>query len=267
MTNKEKAIKIGAIGLAVVLIIGIFSLIVSLIGNILGVFFGSGASGVNFSESYTGVSGIEIEALSSWVEIKTGDEFRVEATDVGKNFTAKVKNGVLYIEESKSLIGINDNSGKIEITVPEGSVLESLDIDTGAGKFVIDGIEVKEFDIDHGAGMLVIENSIFNEDDIDGGAGEIKISNTTLNNLDLDSGVGRVEIMATIRGNSQISCGVGEIDITLLGEEDDYSISLNKGIGNIKIKDIDQVNGTVYGSGSNKLKIDGGIGSISIDFE
>ena len=265
MTNGQKAIKVGAIGLAITILISIFSLILNIFSSIFNVFFEENTYGdITFSKVYTDIESLEIDGISSFITISTGTEFKVEATD---NIKVNLKNKTLEIDEDKSWLSVNDTNIKIVITIPKNIILEELDIDTGAGKFVIDGIKVKELDIDHGAGLLQINNAIFDKADIDGGAGEISIINTTLNNLDLDSGVGRVELKANITGNSQVSAGVGEINITLLGNEEDYSLSLNKGIGSIKIKDEDIDDETIHGSGSNKLKIEGGIGSINVDFE
>ena len=121
--------------------------------------------------------------------------------------------------------------------------------------------------MDHGAGILTITNSNFNNADIDGGAGKITINSSTLNNLDMDAGVGEVEIEANITGDSEINCGVGEVNITLLGNKDDYSIRTEKGIGSIKINNENQESNSVYGNGSNKIELEGGVGSISVSFK
>lgn len=265
MTNIQKVIKVGAIALAIVIIINVFSLIISIFSGLTNIFFDDGKK-VSNTYSYESVEKIYIDGINSFITIEEGSEFKVETIDVDNSFKCNYKNGILKIEESKLWIGNNKN-GKIIITVPDDVVLEELSINTGAGKFVIDGIEAKEFDIDHGAGLLEITNSYFRNSDIDGGAGVIKVTNAILNDLDLDSGVGKVELMANITGNSEISCGVGEVDVTLLGNEEDYSIRIDKGIGNIKINGIIGENGVVYGNGINKLDIDGGIGNINIEFE
>ena len=268
MTNKQKIIKVFAIILAGFIIANIISLIISIILSITGIFVNnSEGDKITTTYSYENIEKIEIDSLDASIIIKEGTEFKLETTNIAKKLKTRLKNQTLKIEENKSLFNLNKESGRIIITIPNATILEELSIDTGAGKFVMDDIKVKELDLDCGAGILEINNSFIYKTDIDGGAGKINIVNTTLNNLDLDSGVGKVEIEAYITGDSQISQGVGEIDITLLGNEDDYKINLNKGIGNIKINDRNQENSTVYGNGFNKLEIDGGIGNISIGFK
>ena len=149
--------------------------------------------------------------------------FKAESTD---DIKVNYKAMTLEIEEEKSWL--NNTNRKILITILENTILEELDINTGAGKFIIDGIVVRKLDIEQGKGQLQIKNSYAYKADIDGEAGEISIINTTLNNLELDSGVGKVELKSNTTGNSQINCGGGEIDIILLEHQEDYRISLKK---------------------------------------
>lgn len=48
--------------------------------------------------------------------------------------------------------------------------------------------------------------------------------------------------------------------------KDNYKIIAEKGIGSIKIDGVEQGQESTYGSGENLIKLEGGIGSINIDF-
>ena len=61
--------------------------------------------------------------------------------------------------------------------------------------------------------------------------------------------------------------GVGESNITLIGSKEDYKLDLEKGLGNISV---DGANVSDYGSsgnGTNKVEINGGVGSINVEFK
>lgn len=267
MNNSQKLIKIGAIILAIFLIINIISLIFSGLSWIFGFNLNNNQTNYDFSEEYKNVREIEIDGVASSIEIVSGSKFIVEANNLENKLTSRLRNGVLRIEEKGNIFSNGTKNGKIYITVPKDVTLDELSIDTGAGKFNIQDVSAREFDLDHGAGTLEIEDVHFYSADIDGGAGKIEIKNSILNNLELDAGAGKVEVIANITGKSQINCGVGAVGITLLGNEEDYQITTEKGIGSIKINGTAQKSGTIYGSGSNKLEIEGGIGSIDISFK
>lgn len=57
------------------------------------------------------------------------------------------------------------------------------------------------------------------------------------------------------------------MDITLNGDKENYKILGDKGIGSLKIDGISQGDNIAYGSGDSVIKVDGGVGSINIDFE
>ena len=231
MNQTQKIIKIGAIILAVIIIVNIFSLIISGLSWLINY---DSNKDITFQENYYNIKEIEIDGLSSNIEIISGNQFKVEARNLKNKFTALEKNKKLSIEEEQKWFNKNNN-GLIIITIPEDNVLKKISVDTGAGKLTIKDVLLKEIDIDHGAGILEITNVNFANADLDGGAGKIQINNSTLNNLELDTGVGEVDIEASITGKSQISCGIGALNLTLLGSKDNYQIKTEKGIGNIKI--------------------------------
>ena len=101
---------------------------------------------------------------------------------------------------------------------------------------------------------------------IDGGAGSIVIENGKLNNIDLDMGIGKLSLTSEISGNNEIDAGVGDIDLNLIGTINNYKVKLDKGIGSAKFNKEKMKNNTYYGNGLNIIDINGGVGSIKIDF-
>lgn len=268
MNKIQKVIKTLAICLAILIIGNIISLIIYGLSWIPGLNQNTkNDDSITFEESYHDIEEIELDIIASSITIKPGTEFKITATNMKNNFTSKRKKNTLKIEEKVTWFQKSNKEGKITITIPEDKVLDKLSVDTGAGKFTMTDIEINEFELDQGAGIIEISNSKLNTSDIDGGAGEIEIKNSTLNNLELDAGIGKIKLEAIIIGNSKINCGIGQIDLTLLETENDYQIKVEKGIGNIKINGENQSNSTTYGTGTNKLELEGGIGNINVNFK
>lgn len=265
MNELQKLIKILAIGLGIFIIICIAIAILSIVGLIINIDFFNGKK-IDFNEAYENIKIVEIDSQYSEVIVKKGEIFEVDAKNVNSKFTSKEKNHVLTIKEKRNWNFFARDKGTITITIPKNIELEMLKVDTGSGSLEINEINSIKLDVNQGAGVILIKNSNFSNTSIDGGAGKMTITNSTLNNLDLDSGVGEVTLNAKIAGDSEIDCGVGELNITLLGNEEDYQVKVEKGIGSINLnnKDIDS---GIYGEGHNKIDIEGGIGSIKINFK
>lgn len=268
MNGVQKGIKIFAICLAVFIIIHIVGGILFGLSIITNIGFGEDKIVVeNYTQTYQEVEKIDIDTISSNLVIRSGNEFKVEANNLSNYLSSELKQGILKIKEKKASFWSNNSSGVIIVYIPNEITLKELKIDSGAGKIEISNISVDNFDIDQGAGLLEIKDSKFRKVDIDGGAGEIKISESILNDVKMDAGVGKITLEAEITGNSKIECGIGEMNISLLGNKEDYSVMIEKGIGNIKIDGEEQTNNTVYGKGKNKLSLEGGIGNIAVEFD
>ena len=257
MSEGQKWIKIGAIALAVFIILIIINAILFLFGIIGG--FGRGTK--DFSEYYSNINSIEIDVNASSVNIVKGDSFLVEAKGVSDNFRVNSRRNTLEIEEDAFWF-FNNNSGEITIYVP--SDLNELVIDGGSGEIKIEDIIADRLELDLGAGLIEIASSTFYKADIDGGVGVLNANNTTFTNLSLDSGVGEVNISGNIYGNSEIDGGIGEINLNLTNESL-YRFIVDKGLGDISVNGT-SISGT-YGNGENVIDIDNGIGAVNITFD
>lgn len=255
MNGIQKVIKIFAICLAVFIIVNICGWII--FGINLLVRIGDSGSTETWEEGteleyYEGslsqnITEIDIDIKSTKLTIKAeGTEFALQIND-RSDYHIKEENGKLKIKENSAWFWNNERPENIIITIPESAILNDLDIDSGGGKIRIDGVKSNKINIDQGAGLLEVENCNFDKINIDGGAGEIKVLSSVLNDLKLNAGVGRVGIDGEITGNSKIECGIGEIDVNLIGGEESYKITAEKGIGSIKINNEEQGNNTSYG--------------------
>ena len=265
MTGLQKSIKILAICFAVFIITSIASGIL-FIGSIITDFSKVTNKLADFGEIYENVNKIDIDISAAKLTIKQGETFKVEATNINDNFKVTSIDNNLKIKETSKWHFNKKNVTDIILYIPQGFLLDELTINNGAGKLEINNILATNFKLNQGAGVITITDSRFNNSSIKGGVGEINIFSSVLSNLDLNAGVGSINIEANIIGNNKIKCGIGEIDLHLLGNKSDYQINVSKGIGNIKIDNVNQANNTVYGNGNNKLEINGGIGEISISF-
>lgn len=211
------------------------------------------------------ISSISVTLSGAEFKINTADKFSVESNH--KYISVKGNNGKLSISETKKLFAVSPKGATVILNVPENFVFDEAIIDTGAGKVEIETLSCDVLSLSLGAGKADIKNLTANSRAvIDGGAGKLSIDGGKLCNLNLDMGVGELTLKSRIEGKSDLDYGVGKTDLTLLGSRDDYKIELDKGIGEAKLEGEEMTDDAVYGSGENRIEIDGGIGEINIDF-
>lgn len=268
MSRLQKIIKYLAIAFAIFLTFSIISGImygISFLGSLVTNEESSITEKLNDLEINDDTLLLDINVLSSNITIKSGDVFKAETNN--KYINSEQDKNKLYIQEKKHNLFHNDNS-ELVIYIPSDTTFDGVSIETGAGKVNIETLSTKQLYLNLGAGKVEINNlNVLETTKIDGGAGEITINATNINNLDLDMGVGKLSLTSKLIGNNKIDSGIGEMNLSLIGTLEDYKIFLNKGIGQTTIDGKNIKDNNTYGTGINKLDIDGGIGSINIDFK
>jgi DUF4097 and DUF4098 domain-containing protein YvlB len=266
MTTIQKIIKYLAMALAIFLT-------VSIIGGILGAFslfgffFGDDAATgkVKTYSVSTDIHTLEVRINAADFTIKKGDVFSVESNL--KNLTVEEHNGVLTVKETKKF-NMSANDAMLNLSIPDSVVLERVTIVTGAGRVNVDQLCADTLNLELGAGDVKFGTLIANKDiDIEGGAGRITVSDGTLRNLDLEMGVGQLNFTAALSGDSEFNLGVGESNITVLGDKENFNLVIEKGLGSVTLDGESVSNVKNYGNGNDHIEINGGVGSIRVDFK
>ena len=267
----QKAVKYAAMALAVCLIVSIIGGILSCGGSVScgGNVTCGGEDVVGEKKEYTIESkptSLEIEIKAARLTIQSGDEFYVESNY--KYLTVEEKANVLCIGDTKKSVGAIRGNPMVTLYVPTGTVFDDVALTTAAGTVEVETFAAKTVAMKFGAGDVLLKN-ITVEDyiSIEGGAGELSIENGNMHSLELKMGVGELRLRSKLTGSSVLNMGVGESNVTLLGSSKDYSVRIEKGIGEAKIEGITAVDGMIFGTGASKVKIDGGIGSIQVRFD
>lgn len=277
MKNFQKIIKYAAIAFGLYLAVMIIGAIV---GGVLaictGIYAGtsikneqSNIQTIDETKEFEEFSKLDLEIGASNLTIKSeGEEFKVETYQIPETTKIENKNGILTIKiTKKNWFSYNYDESNIIVYIPEGKELDEIKLEMGAGTVKIENIKSTKVDFSFGAGAVNIKNLTSENAKIECGAGEVVIEDTDLTDAKLDSGVGKLVYSGYMRGTSKIDCGVGEVVLNLKGGNEIYKIDTEKGIGDIKINGNSVANKTVTGNGENRISIDGGIGSISVNFE
>lgn len=270
MTSAQKIIKYVAIAFAFLIIVNIIGVIyfsLSTLSSVLGVRHSSDVTKelheveIN-SKSF---SSLHLDLFSANLTIKKGNTLRIQTNS--KDIFSKEHGNELLIKEKENHWYLKNKNKEVVVYLPENK-FDEITIETGAGKINIDEINTKKIDFDLGAGKVDIKKlNVSEKAEFDGGAGEINILSGSIRNLDLDLGVGKCFLKSTLTGHTKVDAGVGEVELHVIGSEEDYQVKFSKGIGSIRFHGKPIKEDMLYGIGNNYVEIDGGVGSISLDFE
>lgn len=266
MKSLNNAIKYFAIALAVAIIVGICTGVISLVAGISEGFSFSGADAdpQNIIDKSNG-SILYIEVGAANIIVKDGDELSASTTNEYISVD-KVGDKLVVIEHSHKLT--NTESSAVEITVPKEFSFDSVTVSTGAGNITFESLFCKDLDLDFGAGNIEFGFLKVTDDfDVESGVGKLTVKDGEISDADLSLGVGNCSIRARFTGDNSIEAGVGDLDLVLLGGEELYTVEAEVGIGEFRADGKKVDSEETFGNGPTKLEIEGGIGQIKVEFE
>ncbi len=291
MNSLQRVIKYCAIGFAILLAIGIITFMVNIVYGIVTFSSGGGLHSfkrirnsenqeiktVNFDETFTGVTGLDIDNSTGNLKIVEGDTFRVEGIDVFEGFNAEVDgNGTLMVSDNESgfhffgidFNGFNSPNSKITVYVPADFVADEVRIETGAGAVTLESLSADYLYISAGAGNIKGSSLIAEKVKFEGGVGSINLEDVNFKNTSFECGVGNVSISGVLLEDNKFDCGVGEVDLELSGNVNDYDLDIDSGVGTVRVngKKIEEQEHTNR-SADNSIEVDGGVGGVRIDIE
>jgi len=236
----------------------------------------------DFTQTYTNITEFDIQASINSVILAEGTEFRVSMKNVSTHCKVYEDNGVLTIEDTSYsgrsfLSWVGDlldgkglsslRGGTITITYPKGFVAESCSIEAGTGSVQMSNFQANELDIEAGTGSITGDTIIAGYMDLECGTGSVDFENSSFAGTDIEAGTGSIKINGKMTGQNTIECGVGSVYLGLVDSQESYKLDLDKGLGSITL------DGSSYSSintstptAANSLSIEGGIGSVTIDF-
>lgn len=278
----QKVIKYGAMAFAIYLAVMIISIIIFGLTAIFGIGVGiekisnnignstNNSELLTYTEEYTGIESLDIDLSKSGLEIKQGDNFKVEFVNVSKDLSTKLNNSgkELKIEDETLRLFENVNSeSKVIVYVPKDYKLRSVKLDlVGVSGAYVEGLETNKLEVDIGSGKYEINNVQATIAEIDSGAGETYINNSTFGDFEFNAGVGHVAINCKVNNKGEIESGVGKLEVNLIGTKDNYKVRAETGIGNLTIDGNKVRDGEIVGNGATNINVEAGIGETTINF-
>ena len=265
MTTFQKVCKYLAMAFAAFLAFSIVSGIISAIGLFGGFFTQDAVAGdlTTYAVS-SDIRSLHIEINAADLCIKESDGFSAESNL--KHLSVMEKNGTLILKETRKFTGTYTDAA-LTLFVPAGTVFETAEIITGAGRLSADALSADTITLTLGAGEVIIGKlSAAGNAKIEGGAGKVTVLDGALHNLNLEMGVGECNLTSALGGHSELELGIGESNITVLGSKADYTLDIEKGLGSITVdgETVSMLEGS--GNGPNSMEITGGIGAIHLKF-
>lgn len=219
---------------------------------------------------------ISVNTNFAHVQIRTGASSGYKISGFPNNsYTIVVSDTAFTFSEPKTNKHVFSNKKadrrSIEIILPLGIQFEDCNFSVGFGTINLKNLNCKNLRIEGGAGSVQGAGLVAQVAHLECGAGQFEIKDAQFERADVSTGVGRLYFEGDVTKTAQIESGLGAIELRLLGKEGDYDIRYERGLGSI------QIGAASYGavgngrvgnpSASKQLKLNTGLGSISVSFK
>lgn len=194
---------------------------------------------VEYEEHFTDIEELSLEIDKADMTIVQGssEEFVVRAANISSGFSCKQNGKELEIKDaSHNVIGIDfsglQSASSIVLEIPEGTVLQELDMEVGVGN--------------------------------------LNVKNISTRKLEGECGVGSIFFSGQVERECQIECGVGNVSLELADAENDFNYELECGIGSIFLGE-SEFSGLgnekqISNQADKSMKLECGVGEISVSF-
>ena len=264
MTVFNKYLKYFVIGFILIVIAFIFLSVifgVSFLGNIFGIKEESLGEVVTVLDQEYAPETIELDIDSCKVSLKQGDRFVVRSSS--SSLLIEGNENIRIIEKKRPWWN-KKRLEVLEIIIPSSHVFKSSIISLGAGEFNVDTLKSNKLEMELGTGIFLANRlDVLESTVIKGGTGVINISDGEVYNLNMQLGVGDFTGNLSVLGNSKIQAGIGLINLSLKESLAQTQLDIQKGLGSVYVNG-KEVSNISLGKYNNLIKIEGGVGDISI---
>lgn len=231
---------------------------------------------INNFENAEEITSIKVNIRAGNFIINSSNELSISCTYVNDDyFDYSVADNCLTVSYMPQLSLSNFNfetfsfdEAQIEINLPQ-KVYENAEFSVTAGELIITSLVADNLSVDFSAGESVFQNvRAESSADITMTAGECTFESCTFNNMFLKMTAGEIcALNSTVMGDNQIKMTAGTLVMELLGNRDDYNISVDRTAGDVYI-DGDYTKGMkkAVGSYENELDINITAGECNVSF-
>lgn len=289
MSPMQRVIKLLATVFAVILAVSIVSAIIgSILGAIISFFPGHKESGNDSqlkSHEYCldDVREIIIESDIADMELVTSIDANEESVtvmldQVDESHEVTLQDGCLRIKSDKRknilsflgdvFEGDETVEGVIKVVVPSEQLIENTEIKSEYGSVKIRGLHSEQMDVSLNTGNVTCEKVVVKKFLGKTEIGEASFKECRFTNAEIMGGAGDIYFEGMLLGNNHVKGSVGKMKFNLHMKQEDCSLDISNGMGNVYIDGQKYEKEEYRGNGAdNHISVDVGMGNINFNFE
>lgn len=191
-------------------------------------------------------------------DLTTGvGDLRIEDVDAERVAVAGDSGDIRLYRVTGTDFTVSQGVGDVSLTDCQG---EGLSLSADVGRSQVDECQFEDAEMGASTGDITVSNSDFASLTVDGDVGKAELLWVTCQGaLACTTGVGDISLWLVESPDIRLAADTGKIDGTILGDQNDYQISVDCQVGYSTLKD-------QMGPGEKKLQLAAGVGDIGVTF-
>ena len=191
-------------------------------------------------------------------DLTTGvGDLRMEDVDAERVAVAGDSGDIRLYRVTGTDFTVSQGVGDVSLTDCQG---EGLSLSADVGRSQVDECQFEDAEMGASTGDITVSNSDFASLTVDGDVGKAELLWVTCQGaLACTTGVGDISLWLVESPDIRLAADTGKIDGTILGDQNDYQISVDCQVGYSTLKD-------QMGPGEKKLQLAAGVGDIGVTF-
>jgi len=189
-----------------------------------------------------------------------------------KKVQAYQKENSLFVKAVRdTLINEEDEKNVLTIYIPNDCVLESAELELGAGGMQAQELHAQEVEISVEAGKMTLDALEADELAVSLGAGAVSLKDVIVHDAEISVGAGSMSMAGRVTGEVEADCAMGSLEMNLQGNVKNFNYELQCVAGTIRLngEKYSGINeGMVIDNAASKfMELDCAMGSMKITFE
>ncbi len=200
------------------------------------------------------ITALDLESSTGEITVQPGTEWKVELSAFG---SYELEGGTLYVSA---------DTGSMTVTVPEGTALDQVRVNSELGSVTLEDIRTVELTIEQSCGETVLRRCTWTTAEIQNDAGSVNGTGLTSEGLRVAVSAGEVNLQGKLTGDTDIDNDLGSVILNLEDRKSTYGGQLETDLGQVTVGRRSSGKQLDLDGGPNWLDVYCDLGSIEVTF-
>ena len=208
------------------------------------------------TKEYENIKKLEIDLENINLDIRKGEIFKVEGTNIPDNIRIQQNGENVKIDDENIATNFFNENSLITIYIPESEKLDEIDIEAQYAEVEIEKIYTTKLNLDLYNNTCKINEIVADYAKISNEYADFDIDTGEIKSFQFESEYGSENVTVKVSENAKIDLENTDAEINFIGKQEDYQIYSQKTAGNLYIEDQELVSGNeTIGNGNIKINL------------